>query len=101
MTSVKRSLAAPDLPTVSEAGLAGYEAGPWHGVLAPAGTPKEIITRLNGELVKIMGHPDMREKLALEGAEVIASSPEQFAAHIKLELQRWARIIREANIHAD
>ncbi|MBI4189774.1 MAG: tripartite tricarboxylate transporter substrate binding protein [Betaproteobacteria bacterium] len=101
VTSAKRSPAAPDLPTVSEAGVSGFEAGPWHGVVAPAGTPKEIITRLSGELAKIMNNPDVRKQLSAEGGEVVDSSPEQLAEHMKVELKRWAKIIKEANIRAD
>ena len=67
VTSDKRSPSAPELPTISESGLPGYEADPWYGVLAPAGTPREVIARLHAELVKIMHHPDMREKLLIEG----------------------------------
>ncbi|MBI3936885.1 MAG: tripartite tricarboxylate transporter substrate binding protein [Betaproteobacteria bacterium] len=101
VSSVKRSPATPSLPTVAEAGVPGYEAGPWYGVLAPAGTPRDIIARLNSELVKILRQPDMREKLSSEGGEVVGSSPEQFAQHIKAELARWARIIKAANVRAD
>ncbi len=101
VTSVKRSPAAPELPTVAEAGVSHYEAGPWYGVLAPAGTPKDIIARLNSELVKVLRQPDMREKLQQEGGEAVGSSPEQFTEHIKAELVRWAKIIKEANVRPD
>lgn len=101
VTSVKRSAAASDLPTVSEAGLPGYDAGPWYGVLAPAATPKETIARLNAELVKILRRPDVHQKVSADGGEVVGSSPEQFAQHIKVELRRWAKIVKEANVRAD
>ncbi|MBI4191591.1 MAG: tripartite tricarboxylate transporter substrate binding protein [Betaproteobacteria bacterium] len=101
VTSDKRSPSAPELPTISESGLPGYEADPWYGVLAPAGTPREVIGRLHAELVKIMHHPDMREKLLIEGGEAVANSPEEFASHIKNELGRWARIVKEANLKPD
>ncbi len=101
VTSVQRSSAAPDLPTISETGLPGYEAGPWYGVLAPAGTPKEIIARLNAELVKILRRPDVHQKVSADGGEVVGSSPGEFTAHIRAELTRWAKIVKQANIRAD
>lgn len=101
VTSVQRSSAAPDLPTISEAGLPGYEAGPWYGVLAPAGIPKEIIARLNAELVKILRRPDVHQKVSADGGEVVGGSPEEFTAHIRAELTRWAKIVKQANIRAD
>src|SRR4051812_13612849 len=98
MTAAKRSSAMPDLPTVAESGVPGYEAASWYGVLAPARTPSPIVGRLNAEIVAIARMPDVRERLAADGADPIGSSPEAFAAHIKRELARWARVIEEAHI---
>ncbi len=98
MTAAKRSPAMPDVPTVAESGVPGYEAASWYGVLAPAKTPRSIIMKLNGEIVRIAQLPDVRERLAADGADPIGSSPEAFAAHIKRELARWARVIEEAHI---
>ena len=101
VTSVTRVSAVPDLPTVAEAGVPGYRSGVWYGVLAPAGTSKEIINQLNQALTKIARLPALREQFALQGAELVGSSPEQFAEHIKSETARWAKTIREANITAN
>jgi tripartite-type tricarboxylate transporter receptor subunit TctC len=101
VTGVNRSPVAPDIPTIAEAGVPGYVSGVWYGVLAPARTPKEIIARLNTEVVKVMHHPDMRDKLSAEGGEVVGSSPEQFSEFIKAELRRWAKVVKEGNIRAE
>ena len=98
VTSAKRSPAMPELPTVAESGLPGYEASSWYGVLAPARTPRAIVDKLNGEIVKIIRQPDLRERLAADGADPAGSSPEEFAAYIKSELARWAKVVKEANI---
>ena len=83
VTTAKRSPIAPDVPTLAEAGLAGYEIGSWQGVFAPAGTPPEIVKRLNTEIVKIINMPDVREKLVGLGAEPVGNTPEEFAAMVK------------------
>jgi tripartite-type tricarboxylate transporter receptor subunit TctC len=98
MTASKRSSAMPDLPTVTEAGVPGYEAASWYGVLAPAHTPRAIVQKLNGEIVRIAQSPDVRERLAADGADPVGNSPEEFAVYIKRELARWARVIEQARI---
>ena len=98
VTSAKRISAAAQLPTMAEAGIAGYEFVTWYGVLAPAATPKDIIARLNAELVKAVRQPDLREKLSGEGCEVVGSTTEEFAAFIKTELASSARLVKLANI---
>jgi tripartite-type tricarboxylate transporter receptor subunit TctC len=98
ITSVKRSAAMPDIPTVAEAGVAGFETASWYGVLAPAGTAKPIVERLNREIAKAVQLPDVRERLMSEGAEPVGGSPAEFAAHIKRELARWAQVIKQAGI---
>jgi len=101
VTSAKRLSATPQLPTIAEAGLQGFEYVTWYGVLAPAGTPREVIGRLNGELVKIAKQPDMKEKLTSEGGDVIGSSPEEFVAFIKRELVSSAKLVKAANVKAE
>lgn len=97
----KRTSAAPELPTVAEAGLPGYAVISWFGVFAPAATPREIVARLNQELVRAMSAPDMHERLAGEGADPATNTPEAFAAFIKAEIAKWTRVIRDANISAE
>ncbi len=101
MTGARRSPAMPEVPTIAESGVTGYETASWYGVLAPAGTPRAIVDRLNLEIVKITRSPDVRERLAAEGADPVGNSPEEFAAHIKRELARWSKVIRQAHIRAE
>jgi tripartite-type tricarboxylate transporter receptor subunit TctC len=101
VTTVKRSAGAPELPTMQEAGIAGYEVAGWYGVLAPAKTPHAVILKLNREIVRILQMPDMKERLAADGSEAVGNTPEQFHAHIKAEVAKWARVVRDANIRAE
>ena len=101
VTSRKRSPLLPDVPTLAESGLSDYQAGSWYGILAPAGTPREIIERLHGAMVKALKQPDVAKRLAAEGAEVIGSAPEEFAAHIRSELARVGDVVRAAGIRAE
>lgn len=101
LTGTKRSSALPELPTITEAGVPGYEFASWFGVLAPAGTPANIINTLNDHIVKAMRAPDLAERFAKEGADVIASSPAQFGSHLKAELARWAKVVKEAGLRTD
>jgi tripartite-type tricarboxylate transporter receptor subunit TctC len=98
VTSLKRAPVAPQIPTLAESGLPGYEAGSWYGLLAPAGTPREIVLKINAETVKALNQAAVREHLASEGAEPIGGTPEEFAAHIKTELARIGRVIRDGRI---
>jgi len=99
LTSAKRSAAAPDLPTLAEAGVPGYEAVQWFGMLAPAGTPREIVTRLHRELVQVMQDDDLKKRFAADGAEpVYSKTPEEFAAVIKAEVAKWAKVVKAAKI---
>jgi tripartite-type tricarboxylate transporter receptor subunit TctC len=101
VTTSMRSSLLPNVPTVAEAGLPGYEANNWYGFLAPAGTPKPIVDRLNREIVKILGMPDVKEKLAGLGAEVVGNSPQQFAAAIKADVEKWKRVVTETGAKAE
>lgn len=100
VSSAKRSAAVPDLPTISEAGLPGYDATAWYGILAPAGTPKAIIAKLNAELNKGIKQPDVADRLDAEGVETVGSTPEEFAAFIKTESERWSKVIKAAGVKA-
>ena len=91
----------PDVPTVAEAGLPGFEVTTWYGVLAPAGTPRPIINRLNAELVKAMHSPEMKERLAGIGTDAVTDTPEEFAAYIQAEIRKWGDVIRKAGLKAD
>lgn len=97
ISTAKRSSAMPDLPTIAEAGVPGYTFSTWYGVLAPAGTPADIINILNDHILKAIRGPELAQRFSYEGAEIIASSPAQFAAHIKSELARWGKVVKEAD----
>ena len=97
-TGAKRAAVLPEMPTVSEAGVTGYEASQWYGLLAPAQTPKEIVSRLHGELVRILQAPDMRERLVNDGTDPVGNTPEQFVEYIKSELVKWAKVAKDAGI---
>jgi len=101
VTTKKRSPAAPDLPTMQEAGVAGYEVAGWYGVLAPAKTPPALIDKLNAEIIRGLKSPDVQSKLAADGSEAVGSTPAEFGAHIKSEIAKWARITKEAGIKAE
>ena len=96
--STKRLPLVPDLPTIAEAGVPGYESSTWFGPLAPAKTPREIVVRLNAELMKILQRPDVRSRFAAEGIEALGSTPEEFGAYIKTEIERWGRVIKASGI---
>jgi tripartite-type tricarboxylate transporter receptor subunit TctC len=101
VTSVKRAAGAPDIPTIAEAGVPGYEATQWFGMLAPAGTPPDIVSRLHKEVVRVLAIPEMRERFAADGAEPIGSSPEEFHAYIRSETAKWAGVIKQAGIRPE
>ena len=94
VTSTTRSPLMPDVAPIADAGLKGYETGTWHGILAPAATPKDIVAKLNAEIVKILAQPDVREKLIGQGLDPVGGTPEQFAAFIKSEIAKWAKVVK-------
>ena len=94
VTGPKRSPALADVPTIAEQGFPGVEATAWYGVLAPAGTPKPVVMRLHGELVKILKLPDVVQKLDGLGFEIVGSTPEQFGAYIKSEIKKWEKVVK-------
>ncbi len=101
VTTAKRSKSLPDVPTMAEAGVAGYDVSPWFAVFAPAGTPPAIVARLNKVLVETMQQPEVQERLQGIGAEPVGSSPEQLAAHLARESATWTRLINERGIRLD
>jgi tripartite-type tricarboxylate transporter receptor subunit TctC len=101
IASGTRSPAMPQVPTIAESGLPGYDVSSWFGLLAPIGTPRETITRLHSEVVKILKADDVKQQLATDGAEVVANRPDEFAAYIKSELAKWGGVIKTARIKAE
>ncbi|HEY8069608.1 MAG TPA: tripartite tricarboxylate transporter substrate binding protein [Burkholderiales bacterium] len=101
VSSKTRSSLAPEVPTVDESGVPGYDVTVWFGILTVAGTPREIVQRLNTEIVKIITSPEVRERFAKAGVGVVAGTPEQFGDHLKNEVARWAKVVQDANIRAD
>ncbi|HUQ73265.1 MAG TPA: tripartite tricarboxylate transporter substrate binding protein [Burkholderiales bacterium] len=101
VTTSSRASSLPDVPTMAEAGLPGFEITSWFALLAPAGTPAPIVARLNAEAVKALARPDVKATLGAQGLEVASSSPEQVGAHIKSEIAKFARIAKAANIKAE
>ena len=101
VTSGKRSLSFPELPTFEEAGVKGYEVTSWNGMLAPAGTPPDIVRRLNAEYNKIMSDPEMRKRMIANGYEPVGGPPEKFGEHIRAELAKWAPVVKRAGVRVD
>ena len=101
VTSATRSAALPELPTVAEAGVPGYESTTWHGWLAPAGTPATIVAKLNAELARSVKSADVMSRLTPDGAEAVGSSPEQFRQYLVTEIARWRKVIKESGIKAE
>lgn len=101
VTSAKRSSALPNVPTIAEAGLPGYEATAWFGILAPAGTPDAVIGKLNTELNAVLREPEVSKWMASQGFEIVGGSPAAFSAHIKKETVKWARVVKESGATAD
>jgi tripartite-type tricarboxylate transporter receptor subunit TctC len=101
VTGLKRAPALPDVKTVAESGVPGYESLSWSGIAVPAGTPRDVIARLNREINAILATPEMRQKLSEQGAEAVGGTPESFAEHIKREREKWSRVVRDAGIVAN
>jgi len=101
VTSAKRAAGAPEIPTIAEAGVPGYEATQWFGVLAPAGTPRDIVNLIQSEIGRVLQQPDMKTRLSTDGAEPVGSTPDEFAAFIRTETAKWAKVVRNAGVSAD
>ncbi len=101
VTSVKRSAAAPEIPTFAESGVPGYEHEPWNGMLGPSKMPRAIVAKLNAEVVRILHAPEVKKVFEHEGAEPVGNTPEEFAAVIKSEMAKWAKVVKAAGIKAE
>ncbi|MCX8098263.1 MAG: tripartite tricarboxylate transporter substrate binding protein [Casimicrobiaceae bacterium] len=101
VTATRRVDDLPDVPTLQEAGFSGFDASTWFGFLAPAGTPKDVVARLNAEFNKALQQPELRKKLADQGADAVGGTPEQFAAIIKEDIVRWGKVVRESGARID
>ena len=100
-SGAQRSALAPDVPTVAEAGVPGYELMVWFGLVAPAGTPREVVQKLNAEVAKILAMPDVRERFMAQGVEPLGSTPEQFGEHIRAQMAKWSKVVRDAGVKAE
>ena len=101
VTSSQRAAALPDVPTIAESGLPGYEASSWFGLLAPAGTPADIVAKINGEVARWLASPEAKEKLLAQGANAAGGTPEDFARHIATETAKWQKVVRESGAKVD
>ena len=101
VTTTKRSHAVPDVPTMQEAGVPGFDVAVWYGIFARAGTPPDIVKRLNAEVIKAMHAPEAKERIETAGYTIVGSPPEVLDAHVKVEIDRWGKLIREAGISAE
>jgi tripartite-type tricarboxylate transporter receptor subunit TctC len=101
VTTAVRSPAIPDLPTLAEAGVSGYEVSGWYAVLAPPGTSREVVTLLSREIAALLQAPDVKQRLATEGSMVVASTPEELTEHLRREVTKWDRLVKEANIRLE
>ena len=101
VTTAARSNLVPQLPTVAESGVPGYEAGSWYGIIAPAGTPRAVIARLNKEITTLLGTADFRDQIMAAGADPMPNTPDEFATYIKSEIAKWAKVIKLSGAKAD
>jgi tripartite-type tricarboxylate transporter receptor subunit TctC len=101
VTTSKRLSSLPEVPTIAEAGVPGYDMAGWYGILAPTATPKSIRSKLNSEIVNLLRAPELLQKLSSQEAIVIASSEEEFARYLRVEHDKWAKVIRQAGIKAE
>jgi len=101
VAGAKRSPALPELSTVSEAGVPGFEASTWYAILAPANTPRHIVVKLNGEITKILRQPEVDERLTAMGIEIVGGSPDDLARHIRSEIPKWARVVKQSGARVD
>jgi len=101
VTAARRSPELPDVPTIAESGIPGFDVSVWYGIVAPAGTPQEIVTRLSTQIVQILKLPDVRERIVSTGSTIVGSTPEQFAAVIASEVTKWAKVVRESGATAE
>jgi tripartite-type tricarboxylate transporter receptor subunit TctC len=100
VSSAGRALLLPDIPTIAEAGVPGFEAASWNGLMTPAGVAPALIARINCDAVRVLQSPEVRDKLAADGAEAVGNTPQAFTAHIRGELEKWGRVIKAAGLDA-
>jgi tripartite-type tricarboxylate transporter receptor subunit TctC len=98
VTGKKRSNILPDVPTIDEAGVPGYEATIWLGIMAPKGTPQPIVDKLNAEIGKVVNRPDVKESWAKQGVEPMTMSPAEFDKYLRADIEKWGKVVKEANI---
>ncbi|MGE5526415.1 MAG: tripartite tricarboxylate transporter substrate-binding protein, partial [Rhodospirillaceae bacterium] len=101
VTTAKRARANPELPTVAEAGVPGFEANTWHGIVVTAHTPAPIITKLNAEVNKVLQRQDVRERIEGLGGEILGGTPEEFAAYIRSEIPKWTKVVKDSGARAE
>ena len=101
VTTAKRLAPLPNVPTIAESGVPGYEAVNWYGVFVPAGTPKDIVAKLHDDIVRVLRQPDVKERFAGEGGDIIADTPEQFGVFIRKEIPKWTKVIKDAAVKVD
>jgi tripartite-type tricarboxylate transporter receptor subunit TctC len=101
VSSARRMSAIPNVPTIAESGIPGFETGSWQGVVAPAGTPVEVVAKLNAEIARIVNSAEMRDRLAVQGADVRTNTPDEFAVFIRGEKTKWAKVVKDANVKID
>jgi tripartite-type tricarboxylate transporter receptor subunit TctC len=101
VTGTRRSASLPELPTVSESGIPGFDAVSWGGVMGPGGLPSDIVQRLHTEIVRILKMPDVAEKLSSLGADIVGSTPEEFDKYLRAEIAKWGKVARDNNIRLD
>ncbi len=101
VTTVVRSAAAPDVPTIAESGLPGYEATAWYGMLAPAGTSRDIVMRLNAEMVKSLRSDELKQRILLDGGDAVGGTPEAFAAVMRNDIAKWAKVVKLSGAKVD
>jgi len=101
VTTAKRSAAAPDIPTVAESGVPGYDHGPWNGLFAPGKAPKAVVAKINAEVVRVLRSPEFSTVVAKQGAETVGNSPGEFASVVKSEIAKWAKVVKAAGIRAE
>lgn len=101
VTAAQRSPSLPELPTLAEAGVPGFDVSSWYGIYAPAGLPQEMVAKLNAAFNEALRAPEIRDRLTTQGWTVTGGTPEQFAAHTQTELERWARVVKSANVRID
>ena len=101
VTTIKRSALMPDIPTIAESGLPGFDANNWYGLLAPANTPRAIVVRLNAEVAKVLAMPDVKNFLFNQGLDPAPGTPEKFGVYIKSEIAKWAKVVKDSGARAD